>query len=110
MKPYTSSLVAFVLSIWMSPLCCAVSYSVTDLGTVGGPNAEEGTNSYAYGINASGQVVGTSFISANNVTHAFLYSGGTMQDLGTLGGRQSYAYGINASGQVVGYQNLAGNR
>ena len=36
--------------------------------------------------------------------HAFLYSNGTMTDLGTLpAARYSVAYGINASGQVVGY-------
>ena len=36
--------------------------------------------------------------------HAFLYSNGTMADLGTLpGGSVSAAHGINASGQVVGY-------
>jgi probable HAF family extracellular repeat protein len=35
-------------------------------------------------------------------THAFLYSNGTMQDLGTLGGPNSYGYGISASGQVTG--------
>ena len=33
---------------------------------------------------------------------AFLYSGGSMKDLGTPGGMGSYASGINDSGQVVG--------
>ena len=32
----------------------------------------------------------------------FLYSGGTLQDLGTLGGADSIAYGINNNGPVVG--------
>ena len=31
MRSYTSSLVAFLLSIWMSSPCSAVSYTVTDL-------------------------------------------------------------------------------
>jgi probable HAF family extracellular repeat protein len=35
--------------------------------------------------------------------HAFLWSNGTITDLGTLGGAQSIAYAINNVGQVVGY-------
>src|SRR5215207_10175943 len=55
-----------------------------DLGTLGG------TNSYAYGINDSGQVVGYSD-TANSGPHAFLYdSTNGMKDLGTLGGTNSY--------------------
>ena len=73
-----------------------------DLGSLGG------TNSYANGINASGQVVGVAYTAGDAADHAFLYSGGAMQDLGTLGGSNSSANGINASGQVVGYANTAG--
>ena len=64
-----------------------------------------GGTSYAYGINAGGQVVGyaSTFGSSGN-NHAFLWtSGGGMQDLGTLGGAISYANAINAGGQVAGY-------
>ena len=75
-----------------------------DLGTIGG------ASSSAYGINASGQVVGAStWTSLSDYGHAFLYSNGKMQDLGTLGGIYgSSAYGINASGQVVGYSYITG--
>ena len=48
-----------------------------DLGTLGG------TNSYAYGINADGQMVGVAQISSGAL-HAFLYTGGSMQDLNSL--------------------------
>jgi probable HAF family extracellular repeat protein len=71
---------------------------MSDLGTLGG------YSSVAYAINDSGQIVG----SANGATgsyHAFLYSNGTMSDLGALGGAlydYSEAYAINGSGQVVG--------
>ena len=34
--------------------------------------------------------------------HAFLYSGGSMTDLSTLGGSYSAAYAINEAGQVAG--------
>lgn len=68
-----------------------------DLGTLGGGN------SYAYDVNKSFQIVGASEINSFGYIHAFLYSGGTMTDLGTLpGGSMSYAFGISDSGKVVG--------
>jgi probable HAF family extracellular repeat protein len=87
------------------PLAAAAQqYTVTALGTLGG------TSSYGYGINASGQVTGYSDTTGNAATHAFLYSNGTMHDLGTLGGTTgSYGYGINESGQVTGYSWTTGN-
>jgi probable HAF family extracellular repeat protein len=75
---------------------------MSDLGTLGG-------SSVASGINNSGQVVGYSYTSGSGVYHAFLYSGGVMSDLGTLGGGVSLASGINNSGQVVGDSQTTGN-
>jgi chitinase len=43
----------------------------------------------------------------SSFTHAFLYSGGSMSDLGTLGGARSGADGINNSGQVTGFADLS---
>src|SRR5690349_12610164 len=72
------------------------AYTITDLGTLGG------NDSFAYGVNASGQVAGSSFKNGS-FDHAFLYSGGTMHDLGVLPGTNtSSAASINAGGQVVG--------
>ncbi len=79
-----------------------------DLGTLGG------TNSFATGINASGQAVGyseppggTCWLGTNNICHAFLYSGGVMKDLGTLGGNESSAIGIADDGTVAGNSYIA---
>ena len=74
-----------------------------DIGTLPSENY-----SNAYGINNSGQVIGNSSPDAN-YWHAFLYSGGVMQDLGTLGGNESSASGINDYGQVVGGSLITGN-
>jgi probable HAF family extracellular repeat protein len=71
-------------------------YTATDLGTLGGAITT------ACGINNSGQVVGGSETSAG-AFHAFLYSGATMIDLGTLpSDSASWAFGISDAGQVVG--------
>ena len=78
------------------------AYQVTDLGTLGG------TTSTGYGLNDSGQVVGSATTAGNVATHAFLYSQGIVTDLGTLGGTTSVAYAISSSGQVVGYASVSG--
>jgi probable HAF family extracellular repeat protein len=92
--------------------CCPSSYTVTDLGTLGGAGAD----SFAYAINSAGQVVGES--SNGSAVDAFLWTKtGTdgvpgnrkMKDLGTVGGTSgdpglpsSEGNGINTAGQVVG--------
>jgi probable HAF family extracellular repeat protein len=85
----------------ISPAFAVTDYTFTSLGTLGG------RESYAYGINNNGQVVGTSRIAGDSAHHAFLYSGGVMIDLGTLGGTYSEAFGINNNGQVVGHSDFA---
>src|SRR5665647_312584 len=72
-------------------------YGVVDLGTLGG------NSSVATAINGSGVVVGTSRLPGSEVTHAFLYSGGRMRDLGTLPGKEnSAAAAVNSAGDVAG--------
>jgi probable HAF family extracellular repeat protein len=58
------------------------------------------SGSSAYGVNDSGEVTGISTFSGAG--HAFLYSNGTIQDLGVLGGDYSFGTGVNSRGQVVG--------
>src|SRR5579864_648093 len=90
------------------------SGGMIDLGNLGG------FYSAGTAINASDEITGYSTVSpedccdwngapgATIAYHAFLYSGGMMKDLQTLGGDFSVGTGINASGDVVGYSTLSG--
>jgi probable HAF family extracellular repeat protein len=49
-----------------------------DLGTLGG------TYSPAEGINSGSQIVGSSTLMGDTAVHAFLYTGGTMEDLNNV--------------------------
>jgi probable HAF family extracellular repeat protein len=81
----------------------AQSYTITDLGSLGG-------TSTATSINDSGQVVGYSDTSVPGDTHAFLWSVTTgIQDLGMTGGNSTQAFGINSKGQIVGGSNTVPN-
>jgi probable HAF family extracellular repeat protein len=92
----------------------ASTYSVTDLGSLGYGVTK------GLAINNSGQVTGYSYSSDafqvtcppqkygqpkkcfENPYHAFLWSSGTMTDLGTFGGHFSQGVAINLAGEVVG--------
>jgi len=93
------------------------TYTITDLGTLGY------NTTVGYGINANGQIVGRSYLQQTvpvtqgcpprhkcfaHVYHAFLWSNGTMTDLGTLGGTFSEARAIASTADVVGTSTLSG--
>src|SRR4029450_3143340 len=67
-----------------------------------------GSQSFANAINAAEQITGS--MGVNFQDHAFLYSNGSSQDLGTLaGGYNSVGKGINAAGDVAGFGTVATN-
>ena len=83
-------------SLRVSGRPAAMGIPIVDLGTLGG------RSSAAYGINDQGVVVGSS-VTRTGVGHAFVWTNGTMTDLGTLAGASaSVAYDINEAGVIVG--------
>src|SRR5262249_38255348 len=50
-----------------------------------------------------------SFTTGPFASHAFSWTGGAMQDLGTLGGPNSIAIANNARGQIVGWSQIDSN-
>lgn len=78
-------------------LHAAPSYSVLDIG-----NVPFGGGIVPLSINNSGQITGQVQVSGG--FHIFLYSSGSMQDLGTLAGySRTYGVAINNLGQIVGH-------
>jgi probable HAF family extracellular repeat protein len=77
--------------------------SMFDVGALAPP----GMNTFGLGINDGGQIVG--YLESPTLEQtAYRYSGGTVNDLGTLpGGDTSQAHAINSGGQVVGFSNAA---
>ena len=80
---------------------------ITDLGTLGG------YLSFGQAINGNGQVVGIALnpipdpismfgLYVGTQMRAFLWNGGALQDLGTLGGNDAWAYLVNEHGSVAG--------
>jgi probable HAF family extracellular repeat protein len=84
-----------------APVAAVGPYQIVDLGTLGG------SESWAYAVNADGDVVGSAS-TADGHTHGFFYHAGTLTDLATLpGGTFSVALAVNGDGLVVGYADTA---
>src|ERR1700733_14820827 len=90
-------------SLFASLAIAQPHYTVTDLGTLGGP----GTNSNAFGLNGVGWAAGSSSLVANGPQLAFIWYGyGPAIELGTLGGHEcttcnSEANGLNLFGETA---------
>jgi len=91
------SILAFVLCGFASHAAAQPQYSVTDLGTLPTFNVSQ-----AGGINSSAQVAGSSRSTSSGVEHGFVWTNGSLQDVGTLGFGSSAAVGINDFGQASG--------
>lgn len=79
-----------------------VRYVVKDLGTLGGSFAAAG------GISNTGWVEGYSLLPGDNDAHEFLWHGGKLIDLGTLGGPDSFSeYRPNDFGNAGGESETA---
>jgi probable HAF family extracellular repeat protein len=101
MQSFRIATAGFLLSLVVlgrSPVAFAAEFSVRDLGTLGG------NFSSASGLNESAEVVGDSTIGGSGLFRPFVFTGGTLKNLGTLGGSQSmtFGFGINALGAAVG--------
>jgi len=78
------------------------TYTLTDLGRMDLSAAPSGPTA----ISSTGQVAGLYFNYTTQVNRAFVWSNGTLTELGTLGGSTSFGYGVNSAGQVVGFSSL----
>jgi probable HAF family extracellular repeat protein len=95
------ALICAVLVALAARAASAQTYTITDLGSLG---ANQPTMAHA--INNAGQITGSSNLNAGT-SHAFLFSGGTLTDIGSLGGPAAIGFSVNSSGNAVGYSELS---
>jgi len=79
------------------------SYTVTDLGVLPG-----GTVSNGWGVNENGDAVGVCDSAVPGQTVGWLWVGGTLTDLGSLGGILTQPTTINSARQIAGVALSAG--
>ncbi|MCA9291544.1 MAG: hypothetical protein KDA25_10470, partial [Phycisphaerales bacterium] len=77
-----------------------VRYAVLDLGEIDASSVCPCF--FGVGLNAGGQATGNFFNVAGDM-HTFLWSDGTMVDIGTLGGESTVAQAMGARGSIVGF-------
>ena len=91
------ALLALLPTLNAPPAAASPIYSLIELGNFGG-------DTFAWGINNSGQVSGYSYDTSVGQNRAFLYGAGVTTNLGTIGAPSNYSIGfaINDAGQVAG--------
>src|SRR5207253_1948551 len=98
----TRSIVAFAAGL----TAMIAAYSAIAARTYSATPLSAGA-SQGFAINKAGEITGL-VITEGTTYHAFLYTGGVLRDLGTLGGAYSQGLGINDAGQVTGTSNTSG--
>jgi len=96
MLPTNKSIRALTLLCWLTTAGVAIGQGTI----VQVPHLDDGNGS-VHALNNAGAVTG-SFLTPSGQLHAFLFSGGVFQDLGTLGGRFSEGIALNDFGVVAG--------
>ena len=95
LSSFSCLLCGLLALLWTCAAHAAPTYSITALPA----------GSVAAGINARGQIVGSTHSYAGQ---AFLWTGGITQNLGTLGGVYSMGLALNDRGEVTGWSETAG--
>jgi probable HAF family extracellular repeat protein len=101
-----AAMAAMLVAVAAASARSEVRYDVLDLGTLfhGEPSV-----SRALDVNDSLEAVGVCRVDVTGFEpwHAVRYAGGTVTDLGSLGGPDAWAFGINAGGTITGWAHNA---